>query len=66
MAPEAHQRALEKRLLVITKANSRATVHRSAYLDYISVKVFNDGRRGRRRAPLPGPVLQLGLSHQRA
>ncbi|GAA2508251.1 NAD-glutamate dehydrogenase [Winogradskya humida] len=42
MAPEAHKRALEKRLLVITKANSRATVHRSAYLDYISVKVFND------------------------
>lgn len=42
MAPEAHRRALEKRLLVITKANSRATVHRSAYLDYIGVKVFND------------------------
>ncbi|MGA5303081.1 NAD-glutamate dehydrogenase [Nucisporomicrobium flavum] len=42
MAPEARQRALEKRLLIITKANSRATVHRSAYLDYIGVKVFND------------------------
>nr|BFE68306.1 hypothetical protein GCM10020092_016070 [Actinoplanes digitatis] len=42
MAPEAHQRALEKRLLVITKANSRATVHRSAYLDYIGVKVFHE------------------------
>src|SRR4051812_30462100 len=42
MAPEAYQRALEKRLLVITKANSRATVHRSAYLDYIGVKVFDD------------------------
>ncbi|GIF10582.1 NAD-glutamate dehydrogenase [Actinoplanes teichomyceticus] len=41
MAPEAYKRALEKRLLVITKANSRATVHRSAYLDYISVKVFD-------------------------
>ncbi|MBB2942083.1 glutamate dehydrogenase [Actinoplanes lutulentus] len=41
MAPEAYQRVLEKRLLVITKANSRATVHRSAYLDYISVKVFD-------------------------
>ncbi|WP_221324100.1 NAD-glutamate dehydrogenase [Actinoplanes sp. L3-i22] len=45
MAPEAHRRAMEKRLLVITKANSRATVHRSAYLDYISVKVFDgDGK----------------------
>ncbi|WP_229071258.1 NAD-glutamate dehydrogenase [Actinoplanes sp. DH11] len=43
MAPEAYQRALEKRLLVITKANSRATVHRSAYLDYIGVKVFDAG-----------------------
>ncbi|HEX2551208.1 MAG TPA: NAD-glutamate dehydrogenase, partial [Nocardioidaceae bacterium] len=42
MAPEAYQRALEKRLLVITKANSRATVHRSAYLDYIGVKLFNE------------------------
>ncbi|WP_328461787.1 NAD-glutamate dehydrogenase [Actinoplanes sp. NBC_00393] len=42
MAPEAYERALEKRLLVITKANSRATVHRSAYLDYIGVKVFDD------------------------
>ena len=42
MSPEAYQRALEKRLLVITKANSRATVHRSAYLDYIGVKVFDD------------------------
>jgi glutamate dehydrogenase len=42
MSPEAYQRALEKRLLVITKANSRATVHRSAYLDYIGVKLFND------------------------
>ena len=42
MTPEAYQRALEKRLLVITKANSRATVHRSAYLDYIGVKTFDD------------------------
>ncbi|MEU4687719.1 NAD-glutamate dehydrogenase [Actinoplanes sp. NPDC023714] len=41
MAPEAYERVLEKRLLVITKANSRATVHRSAYLDYIGVKVFD-------------------------
>jgi glutamate dehydrogenase len=29
-------------LLVITKANSRATVHRSTYLDYISVKQFDE------------------------
>ncbi|KHD73950.1 NAD-glutamate dehydrogenase, partial [Actinoplanes utahensis] len=42
MAPEVYERAMERRLLVITKANSRATVHRSAYLDYISVKMFDE------------------------
>ena len=41
MAPEAYAKALEKRLLIITKANSRATVHRNAYLDYIGVKTFD-------------------------
>lgn len=41
MTPEAQHKALEKRLLVITKANSRATVHRSAYLDYIGFKMFD-------------------------
>ncbi|MEU8190091.1 NAD-glutamate dehydrogenase [Micromonospora carbonacea] len=42
MTPEAHEKVTEKRLLIITKANSRATVHRSAYLDYIGFKVFDD------------------------
>nr|MDT0658370.1 NAD-glutamate dehydrogenase [Micromonospora sp. DSM 115978] len=42
LAPEAMDKVREKRLLVITKANSRATVHRSAYLDYIGFKVFDD------------------------
>ena len=41
MTPEAYERVLEKRLLIITKANSRATVHRNAYLDYIGFKVFD-------------------------
>ncbi len=41
MSPEAHGRALEKRLLIITKANSRATVHRTVYLDYIGFKMFD-------------------------
>ncbi len=41
LPPEARARALEQRLLVITKANSRSTVHRSAYLDYIGFKVFD-------------------------
>ncbi|HQR26150.1 MAG TPA: NAD-glutamate dehydrogenase [Nocardioides sp.] len=33
-------RAREPKLLVLAKANSRATVHRSAYLDYVGVKKF--------------------------
>src|SRR6478735_7297095 len=35
------KKAREKRALVITKANSRSTVHRSAYLDYIGIKSFD-------------------------
>ncbi|SCG44471.1 NAD-glutamate dehydrogenase [Micromonospora halophytica] len=42
MTPEAHEKVMEKRLLIITKANSRATVHRSAYLDYIGFKIFDE------------------------
>jgi len=33
----------EPRLLVLTKANARATVHRPGYLDYIGVKRFDEG-----------------------
>jgi glutamate dehydrogenase len=42
---EARTKAREPRLLVLTKANSRATVHRPGYLDYIGVKRFDaEGR----------------------
>ena len=34
-------RALDANPLILTKANSRATVHRPAYLDYVGVKVFD-------------------------
>ncbi len=34
-------KARERRALVITKANSRSTVHRAAYLDYIGIKSFD-------------------------
>ena len=34
-------RAREKTLLVLAKANSRATVHRPAYLDYVGIKSFD-------------------------
>ena len=33
--------AREPRLLVLTKANSRATVHRPGYLDYVGIKKFD-------------------------
>ena len=42
LTSQARAKAREKRLLVLTKANTRATVHRSAYLDYVGVKVFDE------------------------
>ncbi|MEO3786563.1 NAD-glutamate dehydrogenase [Actinocorallia sp. B10E7] len=44
MPPEVRAKAREPRMLVLTKANSRATVHRPHYLDYIGVKRFSGGR----------------------
>ncbi|RKS76462.1 glutamate dehydrogenase [Actinomadura pelletieri DSM 43383] len=41
LPPEVREKATEKRLLVVTKANSRSTVHRPWYLDYIGVKKFD-------------------------
>ncbi|HST86505.1 MAG TPA: NAD-glutamate dehydrogenase [Kineosporiaceae bacterium] len=38
---QARAKAREHRLLVLTKANSRATVHRTGYLDYVGVKTFD-------------------------
>ncbi len=38
----ARAKARERQLLVLTKANSRATVYRPNYLDYIAVKKFSD------------------------
>ena len=43
MLPEAvASRARDKHLLVLAKANSRATVHRPVFLDYVGVKKFDD------------------------
>ncbi len=39
---QARAKAREKRLLVLTKANTRATVHRPSYLDYVGFKIFDD------------------------
>ncbi|MDB1089467.1 NAD-glutamate dehydrogenase [Streptomyces sp. ACA25] len=41
MSPAARAKAREPKLLILTKANSRATVHRPSYLDYIGVKKFD-------------------------
>ena len=35
------EQARQQQLLVVTKANSRSTVHRRAYLDYVGVKTFD-------------------------
>lgn len=39
---DARAKAREHKLLVLTKANSRATVHRPSYLDYVGVKRFDE------------------------
>ena len=51
LSPEVRRLAREPRLLLITKANARSTVHRPGHLDYIGVKRFDAGGRviGERR-----------------
>ncbi|HSD68267.1 MAG TPA: NAD-glutamate dehydrogenase [Woeseiaceae bacterium] len=41
LSKEMRKLTRSKDLLIITKANSRSTVHRSSYLDYVGVKVFD-------------------------
>ena len=41
LSPEGRAKAREPRLLILTKANARATVHRSTHLDYVGIKVFD-------------------------
>ncbi|WP_295697702.1 NAD-glutamate dehydrogenase [Lapillicoccus sp.] len=55
LTPAARAKAREPELLIITKANSRATVHRSVYLDYVGIKRFND------RGAVTGERRFLGL-----
>jgi glutamate dehydrogenase len=42
LPPLVAAKAREKTLLVLAKANSRATVHRPAHLDYIGIKTFDE------------------------
>ncbi len=43
LTPKALELARAPHPLVVTKANSRATVHRPSYLDYIGVRRYEDG-----------------------
>ncbi len=42
LPPEVRKHATEHRILVLTKANTRSTVHRPVRLDYVGVKRFDD------------------------
>ncbi len=55
LSQAAQAKARDHQLLIITKANSRSTVHRSAYLDYIGLKQFDD------RGEVVGEYRFLGL-----
>jgi len=41
LTPETRARARKPEILVLAKANTRATVHRPGYLDYVGVKRFD-------------------------
>src|SRR5215216_746180 len=41
LPPEARKLAHEPHLLNLTKANSRATIHRPSYMDYVGIKRFD-------------------------
>jgi glutamate dehydrogenase len=42
LSKEMRRHTRSKDWLIITKANSRSTVHRHSYLDYIGIKMFDD------------------------
>ncbi len=42
MSEEMRRHSRRKDWLIITKANSRSTVHRRSYLDYVGVKIYDD------------------------
>ena len=54
LTPEVRRLARAKTLLNLTKANSRATVHRPAYLDYVGVKRFDESGEVRSNAASSG------------
>jgi glutamate dehydrogenase len=77
LSEKAFSLAIADTPLLLTKANSRATVHRPAYLDYVAIKRFDDRGRviGERRflglyttaayreSPLAIPLLRGKVRH---
>ncbi|GAA2842730.1 NAD-glutamate dehydrogenase [Leucobacter komagatae] len=55
LSKEASRTARDPRLLTITKANSRATVHRDSFLDYIGLRTFDE------HGDVTGEIRFLGL-----
>ena len=53
LPPESSAQALDPQRLIVTKANSRSTVHRPSYLDYVAIKRIDADGQGGRRAPVP-------------
>src|SRR3990167_6713159 len=41
LPPQARKMALSKNILIIAKTNTKSTIHRSAYTDYVGIKQFN-------------------------
>ena len=60
LRPEAAATAREPRLLTVTKANTRATVHRTVPLDYVGIRRFDE------RGEVIGEHRFLGLFTQSA
>ena len=52
LPPDAQQFLRQPRLLLVTKSNRRATVHRPALMDSIFIKEYDDSGCGGRRAPV--------------
>ena len=70
-APTALTGALRRearsaRAVLVTKANSRATVHRGSYLDYVGVRTFDARGRVTGEHRFLGPVDLLGVRKQSA
>ena len=58
--PALRERVLGGPLVIVSKTNREATVHRRVKMDYVGVKRVDEARPHRRRAAAAGPVHQQG------